>query len=52
MDLIYATYPETARFEIDQRLRDADGARRRRLARGRVTSPRHGRFARARRLSW
>jgi hypothetical protein len=38
MHSIHSMYPEPARLVIDQRLRDADVERRRRLARHRVTS--------------
>ncbi|MFC4786319.1 hypothetical protein ACT8ZV_17715 [Nocardioides sp. MAHUQ-72] len=45
MSTIYTMSPQIARLEIDRRLRDADDARRRRLAR-------RGSCARGRRLGW
>ena len=40
MNAIHAMYPEIARIELDQRLRDADHTRRRRLARHRFRTAR------------
>jgi hypothetical protein len=51
MSPTYRMYAESARLEIDQRLRDADGERRRRLARHSVNSARRRSYARVRQLA-
>lgn len=52
MNTTYPMYAEVARIEIDQRLREADDERRRRLARHSVGAAGRSSYSRLRHLAW